>query len=144
MSIYEVHLGSWRRNDGWGFLSYDELASQLIPYVVDMGFTHIELLPVSEHPLRRVLGLPAHRPVRADARGSATRRASRASSTARTCAGLGVILDWVPAHFPTDAHGLANFDGTALYEHRRSAPRLPPGLEHRGSTISAGARCATS
>jgi 1,4-alpha-glucan branching enzyme len=116
MSIYEVHLGSWRRNDGWGFLSYDQLASQLIPYVVDMGFTHIELLPVSEHPLDASWG---YQPIGLFA---PTRRFGEPAGFQRFVdgahmAGLGVILDWVPAHFPTDEHGLANFDGAALYEH---------------------------
>ena len=99
MSIYEVHLGSWRRNDGWGFLSYDELASQLIPYVVDMGFTHIELLPVSEHPLDASWG---YQPIGLFA---PTRRFGDPAGFQRFVdgahmAGLGVILDWVPGAFP--------------------------------------------
>ena len=116
MSIYEVHLGSWRRG-GWNsFLSYDDLASQLIPYAVDMGFTHIELLPVSEHPLDASWG---YQPIGLFA---PTRRFGDPAGFQRFVdgahmAGLGVILDWVPAHFPTDEHGLANFDGAALYEH---------------------------
>jgi len=116
MSIYEVHLGSWRRN-GWnGFLSYDELADQLIPYAVDLGFTHIELMPVSEHPLDASWG---YQPIGLFA---ATRRFGDPAGFQRFMdrahrAGLGVILDWVPAHFPTDEHGLANFDGAPLYEH---------------------------
>ena len=116
MSIYEVHLGSWRRGEGGRFLTYDELADQLIPYVVDMGFTHIELLPISEHPLDESWG---YQPIGLFA---PTRRFGEPAGFARFvdrahAAGLGVILDWVPAHFPTDAHGLAHFDGTALYEH---------------------------
>lgn len=116
MSIYEVHLGSWRRN-GWNsFLSYDELASQLIPYAVDMGFTHLELLPVSEHPLDASWG---YQPIGLFA---PTRRFGDPAGFQRFVdgahmAGLGVILDWVPAHFPTDEHGLSYFDGAALYEH---------------------------
>ena len=116
MCIYEVHLGSWRRGEGNRFLTYDELASQLIPYVVDLGFTHLELLPVSEHPLDASWG---YQPVGLFA---PTRRFGDPAGFARFVdaahrAGLGVILDWVPAHFPTDAHGLAHFDGAALYEH---------------------------
>jgi 1,4-alpha-glucan branching enzyme len=116
MSIYEVHLGSWRRGEDGRFLTYDELADALIPYVVDLGFTHIELMPITEHPLDDLLGLSADRPVRADRRFGAPAGFARFVDRAHA-AGLGVILDWVPAHFPTDAHGLAHFDGTALYEH---------------------------
>ena len=116
MSVYEAHLGSWRRGEGGRFLTYDELADQLIPYVVELGFTHLELLPVSEHPLDASWG---YQPVGLFA---PTRRFGDPAGFARFvdrahAAGLGVILDWVPAHFPTDAHGLARFDGSALYEH---------------------------
>jgi 1,4-alpha-glucan branching enzyme len=116
MSTYEVHLGSWRRREDGGFLSYDELADTLVPYVADMGFTHIELMPVSEHPLDDSWG---YQPVGLFA---PTRRFGDPAGFARLVdrahrAGLGVIIDWVPAHFPVDAHGLASFDGTALYEH---------------------------
>ena len=116
MSIYEVHLGSWRRKEGNGFLSYDELAEQLIPYATDMGFTHIELLPISEHPLDASWG---YQPI---GLFSPTRRFGDPAGFARFVdgahrAGLSVILDWVPAHFPTDEHGLAWFDGAPLYEH---------------------------
>ncbi len=116
ISIYEVHLGSWRKKDGDLFLSYDELADQLIGYVKDMGFTHIELLPVSEHPYDpswgyQPTGLFAPTSRFGDPHGFA-RFVDKAHG-----AGIGIILDWVPAHFPTDQHGLSNFDGTALYEH---------------------------
>jgi 1,4-alpha-glucan branching enzyme len=116
ISTYEVHLGSWRRGEDNRFLSYDELAEQLIPYVAHMGFTHIELLPVSEHPLDASWG---YQPIGLFA---PTRRFGDPQGFARFVdkahqAGLGVILDWVPAHFPTDQHGLRHFDGTALYEH---------------------------
>ncbi|MBC8038755.1 MAG: 1,4-alpha-glucan branching protein GlgB, partial [Rhizobiales bacterium] len=116
MSIYEVHLGSWKRGDGNGFLTYAELAKDLIPYVRDMGFTHIELLPITEHPFDlswgyQPTGLYAPTARFGDPQGFAhfVDQAHRAD--------IGVILDWVPAHFPTDEHGLARFDGTALYEH---------------------------
>ena len=116
MSTYEVHLGSWRRKGANEFLIYDELADQLVGYAKDMGFTHIELLPVSEHPFDpswgyQPTGLFAPTSRFGDPAGFA-RFVNKAHE-----AGIGVILDWVPAHFPTDQHGLANFDGTALYEH---------------------------
>jgi len=116
MSIYEVHLGSWRRKWDNSFYSYDELAQELIPYAVDMGFTHLELLPVSEHPLDASWG---YQPIGLFA---PTRRFGDPAGFQRFVdgahrAGLGVILDWVPAHFPTDQHGLAHFDGAPLYEH---------------------------
>ena len=116
ISIFEVHLGSWRRGEDNRFLSYDELADQLIPYAVDLGFTHLELLPITEHPLDMSWG---YQPIGLFA---PTRRFGEPEAFARFvdrahAAGLGVILDWVPAHFPTDAHGLARFDGGALYEH---------------------------
>ena len=116
ISIYEVHLGSWRRHDDGSFLSYDELADQLVPYVRDMGFTHIELLPITEHPFDaswgyQPTGLYAPTARFGDPDGFA-RFVDRAHHD-----GIGIILDWVPAHFPTDEHGLSRFDGTALYEH---------------------------
>jgi 1,4-alpha-glucan branching enzyme len=121
ISIYEVHLGSWRRKDGNELLSYDDLADQLIPYVREMGFTHIECLPISEHPFSGSWG---YQPIGLFA---PTSRFGSPEAFARfidRChqADIGVIIDWVPAHFPTDAHGLIRFDGTALYEHED--PRL--------------------
>src|SRR3954447_17791217 len=121
MSIYEVHLGSWRRGPAGDFLDYATLADDLVPYVVDMGFTHIELLPVTEHPYDPSWG---YQPTGLYA---PTSRFGTPAGFARFVdqthqAGIGVILDWVPAHFPTDEHGLARFDGTALYEHED--PRL--------------------
>ena len=118
VSIYEVHLGSWRRRldqDG-RFLSYKELARDLIPYVRDLGFTHIELMPVSEFPFDGSWG---YQPVGlyAPTIRFGPPHEFRDLVDAAHRAGLGVILDWVPGHFPTDAHGLARFDGTALYEH---------------------------
>ncbi len=116
ISIYEVHLGSWQRRPDGGFNSYDQLAERLIPYARDLGFTHLEFLPVSEHPLDDSWG---YQPIGLFA---PTRRFGDPAGFARLvasahAAGLGIILDWVPAHFPTDVHGLAMFDGTALYEH---------------------------
>uniref|UniRef100_UPI002DD6B1DE 1,4-alpha-glucan branching enzyme n=1 Tax=Pseudorhodoferax sp. TaxID=1993553 RepID=UPI002DD6B1DE len=118
ISIYEVHLSSWRRKpeEGNRWLDWDELAAELIPYALDMGFTHLELLPISEHPFDgswgyQPIGLYAPTARFGDPAGF-TRFVARAHAQ-----GLGVLLDWVPAHFPSDAHGLARFDGTALYEH---------------------------
>ena len=116
ISVYEVHLSSWRRGGDGGFLSYDELGETLVPYAAEMGFTHIELMPVSEHPLDdswgyQPIGLFAPTSRFGDPAGFA-RLVDKAHA-----AGLGVILDWPAAHFPTDAHGLYRFDGTALYEH---------------------------
>ena len=123
MSIYEVHLGSWRRHDGHlsedqrpNFLSYRELAAQLIPYVVDMGFTHIQLMPVSEFPFDGSWG---YQPI-----GLFTPTCRFGSPEdfkffVDSChqQGIGILIDWVPGHFPTDKHGIGRFDGTALYEH---------------------------
>ena len=116
MSIYEVHLGSWRRAADGGFLSYDALADELIPYAAATGFTHLEFLPVNEHPLDDSWG---YQPIGLFA---PTRRFGDPAGFARLVdrahrAGIGVILDWVPAHFPVDPHGLAHFDGAPLYEH---------------------------
>ena len=116
ISVYEVHLGSWRKKPDGSWLSYRELAEELVPYVKDMGFTHIECLPVSEHPFDGSWG---YQPVGMYAPTSRFGQPDdfRAFVDAAHEAGIGVILDWVPAHFPTDAHGLGQFDGTALYEH---------------------------
>jgi len=116
VSIYEVHAGSWMRREDGGFLGWDELAERLVPYAADMGFTHLELLPVTEHPFDGSWG---YQPIGMFA---PTARFGRPAAFARFvdrahAAGLGVIVDWVPAHFPTDPHGLGRFDGTALYEH---------------------------
>ena len=118
ISIYEVHLGSWRRvpEHGDRFLTYRELAEQLVPYVADLGFTHIELLPATEHPFDLSWGYQT------TGWFAPTSRFGdpddfRAFVDAAHQAGIGVILDWVPGHFPTDAHALGTFDGTPLYEH---------------------------
>jgi 1,4-alpha-glucan branching enzyme len=116
MTIYEVHPGSWRRGPDNRFLSYDELADQLISYVKDMGFTHIELLPVSEHPFDPSWGYQPTGLFAPTSRFGSPDGLARFVNRAHE-AGIGIILDWVPAHFPTDQHGLARFDGTALYEH---------------------------
>lgn len=116
ISTYEVHAGSWQRRDDGTFLSWDELGERLIPYVVDMGFTHIEFLPVSEHPYDPSWGYQTTGLYAPTARFGEPEGFARFVDGAHR-AGLGVIIDWVPAHFPVDAHGLSRFDGTALYEH---------------------------
>jgi 1,4-alpha-glucan branching enzyme len=118
LSIYEVHLGSWRRKpeEGNRLLNWDELADELVPYAQDMGFTHLELLPVSEHPFDGSWGYQTLGQFSPTARFGDNNGFRRFVDRAHA-AGLGVLLDWVPAHFPTDAHGLAQFDGTHLYEY---------------------------
>jgi len=121
ISIYEVHPGSWQRDDNGWFLTWDEMAARLIPYVLDMGFTHIEFLPVSEHPYDPSWGYQTTGLYAPSARFGDVAGFARFVDGAHR-AGIGVIVDWVPAHFPVDEHGLARFDGTALYEHED--PRL--------------------
>ena len=121
ISIYEVHAGSWRRrgaregHDG-DFLDWDALGDELVPYVADLGFTHIELLPVSEHPFDGSWG---YQPLGIYAPTSRFGSPEQFARFVARCheAGIGVLLDWVPAHFPNDEHGLVRFDGSPLYEH---------------------------
>ena len=116
VSIYEVHLGSWRRKGHNEWLTYRELAEQLPAYAHDMGFTHIEFLPVSEHPFDGSWG---YQPTGLFAPTSRFGSPDDFAALVDAChrEGLGVWLDWVPGHFPDDPHGLGRFDGTALYEH---------------------------
>jgi 1,4-alpha-glucan branching enzyme len=118
MSIYEVHLGSWRRvpEDGDRPLTYRELAEQLPDYVADLGFTHVEFLPVAEHPFTGSWGYQVTAYYAPTARYG-TPDDFRALVDALHARGIGVVVDWVPAHFPKDQFALARFDGTALYEH---------------------------
>jgi len=125
MSVYEVHLGSWRRHDDGSWLSYGELADQLIPYVRGLGFTHIELLPIAEHPYDPSWGYQItgfYAPTsRFGTPGDFQAFVDRCHQ-----AGIGVLLDWVPAHFAVDAHGLGRFDGSFLYEHEDWRRRTQP------------------
>ena len=117
ISIYEVHLGSWIRHHERGHeQAWDEAIDRLVPYVADMGFTHVEFLPITEYPFGGSWGYQSLGLFAPSARYGSPEGFARFVD-AMHGAGIGVILDWVPAHFPTDAHGLARFDGTALYEH---------------------------
>ncbi len=118
ISIYEVHLGSWKRrwDDNNRYLDYRELAEELIPYVLEMGFTHIQLMPISEFPFDGSWG---YQPVGLFAPTSRFGEPKDFKYFVDECHlnGIAVLIDWVPGHFPTDSHGLGKFDGTALYEH---------------------------
>jgi 1,4-alpha-glucan branching enzyme len=115
-STYEVHLGSWRKNDFGEFLNYKEIANQLVNYVVEMGFSHIELLPVTEHPLDISWGYQTTGYFSPTSRFGSPDELRYLVNLCHEN-NIGIILDWVPGHFPKDAHGLARFDGSALYEH---------------------------
>ena len=125
MSIYEMHAGSWMRHPGGGFYGYRELAERLVPYLADMGYTHVEFLPLMEHPLDESWGYqctgffaPSSRFGEADDLRYLIDRLHQA--------GIGVILDWVPGHFPADDWALAHYDGTALYEHEDPRQKMHP------------------
>jgi len=121
LNVYEIHAGSWKRHPDGSVYSYRELAEHLIPYLKEMAYTHVELMPVSEHPLDESWGYQATGYFAATSRfGSPDDLCFFIDSCHQN--GIGVLLDWVPAHFPQDSFALAHFDGTALYEHED--PRL--------------------
>ena len=116
VNIYEMHLASWRRGENGRMLTYGEIADQLIPYLEEMGYTHVELLPVMEHPLDMSWGYQVTGYYAATARHGRPQDLMAFIDRLHR-AGIGVILDWVPAHFPRDEIGLRRFDGTPCYEH---------------------------
>ena len=119
MSFYEVHAGSWLRivEEDFRSLTWTEMSERLVPYLVEMGFTHLEFLPIAEYPFGDSWG---YQPLGLFSPTGRYGRAAEFAALVDRChsAGIGVIVDWVPAHFPTDVWGLARFDGTALYEHQ--------------------------
>ncbi|MCP3851509.1 MAG: 1,4-alpha-glucan branching protein GlgB [Gammaproteobacteria bacterium] len=121
MSVYELHLGSWQRDENNHFLNYQELAHRLVDYIKPLGFTHIELLPITEHPLDGSWGYQATGYFAPTSRFGSINDFKYFVDYCHQHH-IGILVDWVPAHFPKDAHGLAKYDGSALYEHED--PRL--------------------
>ncbi|WP_371375276.1 1,4-alpha-glucan branching protein GlgB [Thalassotalea aquiviva] len=125
ISIYELHLGSWQRDHENNFLNYRDIANRLIPYVIEMGFTHVQLMPISEYPFDGSWG---YQPVGLFAPTARYGSPEDFKYFVDTChqANLGLLIDWVPGHFPVDQHGLAKFDGTCLYEHQDTRKGFHP------------------
>jgi 1,4-alpha-glucan branching enzyme len=125
MSVYEMHLGSWMRHADHSFYSYRDLAARLVPYLVELGYTHVEFMPLMEHPLDESWGYQCTGFFAPSSRfGSADDLRFLVDSLHQ--AGIGVILDWVPGHFPADDWALAHYDGTALYEHEDPKQKMHP------------------
>ena len=143
ISAYEVHAASWLPAAELGAAGWEALADRLAPYCAGMGFTHLELLPVMEHPFGGSWG---YQPLGQYAPSARLGPPEAFAAFVDRCHAMnvGVLLDWVPAHFPTDPHGLARFDGTPLYEHGDPREGLPPRLEHLHLQPSGATRCAAS
>ena len=125
ISVYEVHIGSWRRGDDNQYLGWRELAETLVPYARSLNFTHLQLMPIAEYPFSGSWGYQPVSLFAPSSRFGDIEEFARFVEAAHQ-ADLGVLLDWVPAHFPNDEHGLANFDGTSLYEHADPARGVHP------------------